>query len=142
MIGSSDDDLKLLIAKRFIIPFESGIVVIKHWKIHNYIQKDRYKATVYQEEKSLLGLKENNAYTLDTECIHNGYKTKKPYFSTVSEFSPCFLMSFTRFFCRTGPTTTISHIKATFSLLSVLFYPALQSIKPSESFYFRAFSQY
>jgi len=71
MIGASEDDLKLLIAKNFIIPFESGIVVIKHWRIHNYIQKDRYKPTVYEEEKSLLRLKENNAYTLDTTCIQD-----------------------------------------------------------------------
>lgn len=69
MIGGSDDDLKLLIVKNFVIPFESGIVVIKHWKIHNYIQKDRYKATVYKEEKARLAIKENNAYTLDTRCI-------------------------------------------------------------------------
>ena len=70
MIGCSDDDLKLLVAKRFIIPFESGIVVIKHWKIHNYIQKDRYKETMYKEEKALLSVKENNAYTLaDAPCI-------------------------------------------------------------------------
>ena len=68
MVGASDDDLKLLVAKRFIIPFESGIVVIKHWKIHNYIQKDRYKPTIYQEEKQLLMEKENNVYT---ECIHD-----------------------------------------------------------------------
>ena len=73
MIGGSDDDLKLLIAKRFIIPFESGIVVIKHWKIHNYIQSDRYKPTVYQEEKALIITKDNKAYTMDTECIHDGY---------------------------------------------------------------------
>lgn len=71
MIGASDDDLKLLLAKRFIIAFESGIVVIKHWKIHNYIQKDRYKETVYQEEKALLSVKDNNAYTMDTECIQS-----------------------------------------------------------------------
>lgn len=70
MIGCSDDDLKLLIAKRFIIPFESGIVVIKHWKIHNYIQKDRYKPTVYQEEMQRLKVKSNGGYgLLDTECI-------------------------------------------------------------------------
>ena len=70
MVGCGDDDLKLLVAKRFIIPFESGIVVIKHWKIHNYIQKDRYKETVYKEEKAQLALKGNNAYTLsDTPCI-------------------------------------------------------------------------
>jgi hypothetical protein len=71
MIGCSEDDLKLLIAKNFIIPFESGVVVIKHWKIHNYIRNDRYKETVYQEEKALLEVKENKAYTLG---IPNGYQ--------------------------------------------------------------------
>jgi hypothetical protein len=72
MIGASDDDLKLLIAKSFVIIFESGVVVIKHWKIHNYIQSDRYKPTVYEEEKKLLGVKSNKAYTLsDTECIQD-----------------------------------------------------------------------
>jgi len=72
MIGCSDDDLKLLIAKRFIIPFENGIVVIKHWKIHNYIQKDRYKPTIYQEEKKKLKVKDNGGYgLLDTECIQD-----------------------------------------------------------------------
>lgn len=73
MIGCADDDLKLLIAKNFIIPFESGIVVIKHWKIHNYIRNDRYKETVYKEEMSLLEVKENKAYTLG---IPNGYQTE------------------------------------------------------------------
>ena len=53
MVGCAEDDLKLLMAKRFIIQFESGVVVIKHWKIHNYIQSDRYKPTVYTQEKSL-----------------------------------------------------------------------------------------
>lgn len=72
MIGASDDDCKLLIAKRFIITFESGVIVIKHWKIHNYIQKDRYKPTIYQEEKALLNTKDNKAYT---ECIQDGYNT-------------------------------------------------------------------
>lgn len=64
-IGANDDDVKLLIMKRFLIPFESGVVVIKHWKIHNYIQRDRYKETVYLEEKSMLSVKENKAYTLN-----------------------------------------------------------------------------
>ena len=67
MIGASEDDLKVLIAKSFIIPFESGIVVIKHWKIHNYIRGDRLKNTVYEEEKNLLEVKDNGAYTLNTE---------------------------------------------------------------------------
>lgn len=70
MIGASDDDLKLLVAKNFLIPFDTGVVVIKHWKIHNYIQKDRYKPTVYSEEKAMLDVKSNGAYTT---CIHDGY---------------------------------------------------------------------
>lgn len=78
MCGASDDDFKLLIAKSFIILFDSGIIVIKHWKMHNYIQTDRYRPTDYAEEKSMLGIKSNKAYTLDvskmdTECIQNGY---------------------------------------------------------------------
>jgi hypothetical protein len=63
MIGASDDDLKVLVMKRFILPFDSGVVVIKHWRMHNYIRNDRYKETVYQEEKSQLLLKENGSYT-------------------------------------------------------------------------------
>ncbi len=62
-IGASEDDLKLLIAKRFIIGFEVGVIVIKHWRMHNAIRKDRYSPTQYQEELSRLELKENNAYT-------------------------------------------------------------------------------
>ena len=63
MIGASDDDLKVLVMKRFILPFDSGVVVIKHWRMHNYIRNDRYKETVYQDEKSQLLLKENGSYT-------------------------------------------------------------------------------
>ena len=51
LVGAADDDLKLLIAKRFVLTFESGVIVLKHWKISNYIQKDRYKPTLYQEER-------------------------------------------------------------------------------------------
>lgn len=73
MVGASDDDLKVLVMKRFIIPFDSGIVVIKHWKIHNYIRNDRYKPTVYNKEKSMLTSKENGAYTeADTFGIPSG----------------------------------------------------------------------
>ena len=71
MIGCKDDDLAVLVTKKFIIPFESGVVVIKHWKIHNYIAKDRYKETKYKEEKALLGIDENNSYTT---CIQPVYK--------------------------------------------------------------------
>lgn len=68
MIGSSEDDYKVLLTKRFILNFESGVVVIKHWKIHNYIQVDRYQPTQYIDEKNKLLLKENGAYT---DCIQN-----------------------------------------------------------------------
>lgn len=64
LIGATDDDLKLLIMKRFVIPFEDGIVVIKHWKMNNYIRKDRYTQTVYQNEFSMLSVKEDGSYTL------------------------------------------------------------------------------
>jgi hypothetical protein len=62
MIGASDDDVKILIMKRYILTFESGIIVIKHWKIHNYIQNDRFKPTSYIEEKSTLTLDEKKSY--------------------------------------------------------------------------------
>ena len=62
MIGASQGDAEMLVNKKFVIPFESGIVVIKHWKIHNYIRKDMYKETKYKDEKSLLECDENNAY--------------------------------------------------------------------------------
>jgi hypothetical protein len=65
MIGATDDDIKLLIAKKFIIPFESGVVVIKHWRINNYLRGDRYKGTTYTKEKSLLQIDDKGAYTLN-----------------------------------------------------------------------------
>lgn len=63
-IGCSEDDMRLLLHKRFIIPFESGVCVVKHWKIHNYIRKDRYKPTAYTEEKNQLETKSNMSYTM------------------------------------------------------------------------------
>ena len=70
-VGASVDDMNILIGKRFILTFESGIIVIKHWKIHNYIAKDRYKETKYIDEKNSLSLDEKGAYT---ECIQPVYK--------------------------------------------------------------------
>lgn len=64
-IGASEDDLKILIAKRFVIPFETRVLVVKHWRINNYLRPDRYKPTPYLEERSALYLKENQAYTLE-----------------------------------------------------------------------------
>lgn len=67
MIGASQDDLSILCLRKFLIPFDNGVVVIKHWRIHNYIRGDRYKETNYKDEKALLALDENNAYTLPNE---------------------------------------------------------------------------
>ena len=80
--GASEDDLKILFTKRYILGFDSGVIVIKHWKIHNLIQKDRYKETVYLEEKAQLVLDDKNAYTeaiskKDTPCIQSVSK-KEP----------------------------------------------------------------
>ena len=64
MVGASDDDARILLAKRFLISFESGVVVIKHWRIHNIIRADRHKDTNYTEELQMLTVKENGAYSL------------------------------------------------------------------------------
>lgn len=69
--GLKEDDLKILIAKNFIIPFESGVIVIRHWRMNNYLQNDRTKPTIYQEELKELNLDNNNVYNLYTECIHS-----------------------------------------------------------------------
>ncbi|KAF0348303.1 conserved phage C-terminal domain-containing protein [Pediococcus pentosaceus] len=69
MIGSSDDDLKLLLTKNFIFAFESGVVVIKDWKIHNYIRKDTYNTTIYGDEKEQLSQDENGSYTLSPRAV-------------------------------------------------------------------------
>lgn len=63
MVGASDDDLKVLLGKRFLLLFQSGVVVIKHWLIHNLIRADLYKETLYKTEKASLGLNDNGGYT-------------------------------------------------------------------------------
>ena len=80
MIGASDDDLKVLLMKRFLLPFESGVVVIKHWKIHNYIRNDRYKPTIYTDERAALDVKANGAYTERQPLgIPDGYQMDTQY---------------------------------------------------------------
>lgn len=69
LIGASEDDLKILIGKRFLLVFESGVVVIKHWRMHNLLRKDRYNPTQYQEELESLAIKENGAYTERTNQL-------------------------------------------------------------------------
>ena len=77
---ASPDDLKLLLVKKFVIRFESGVIVIKHWRIHNTIQRDRYKPTNFQEEMAMLGVKDNKAYTLndDAELIEIADDVEEP----------------------------------------------------------------
>ena len=69
--GLKEDDMKVLISKQFIIPFESGVIVIRHWRLNNYLQKDRTKPTIYQNEKNKLMLDKSNVYNLDANCIHS-----------------------------------------------------------------------
>ena len=72
MVGAAPADLEALIKARFLLAFENGVVAIRHWKAHNYIQNDRYHPTVYQNEKSML-ITEGNSYELraQTACIHS-----------------------------------------------------------------------
>lgn len=69
--GLKQDDMKVLISKKFIIPFESGVIVIRHWRLNNYLQNDRTKPTIHQEELKKLTIDNNNVYTMDTDCIHS-----------------------------------------------------------------------
>ena len=71
MIGAKEDDLKVLVAKQYIIPFESGVIVIRHWRINNYLQNDRITPTNYQDELAQLQLEKGNVYTMYTKCIHS-----------------------------------------------------------------------
>lgn len=87
MCGASMDDLNILLAKRYLLGFKSGVVVVKHWRINNYLQNDRHKTTTYVEEKETLTFDQKGSYTerkdtldtdsdkTDTECIQVGYKT-------------------------------------------------------------------
>lgn len=64
------DDLKLLMCKNFIIRFESGVIVIKHWRMHNTLRKDRYTPTNFTKEFEILGIKDNGSYTLGKDGCH------------------------------------------------------------------------
>ena len=66
-IGATTDDMNILIARKFVIPFESGVVVIKAWRINNYLRADRYKETTYTDEKKCLQVEESGMYTLDNK---------------------------------------------------------------------------
>ena len=68
LVNAGDDDLKILISKKFVLPFESGVTVIKHWRENNYIRSDRYRQTTHKEELGQLVI-ENRVYHLDTTGI-------------------------------------------------------------------------
>lgn len=84
MIGATDDDMKILLAKRFILSFDNGVIVIKHWRINNYIRSDRYRETIYIDEMNKLDIKNDGGYTekrvgiphdnqaVDNRYTHNG----------------------------------------------------------------------
>lgn len=82
--GASQDDMAVLLQKRFILAFESGVIVIKHWRMNNYLQKDRHKDTTYLEELATLEVDNKGAYTekipeeepMYTNCIQNVYTGK------------------------------------------------------------------
>lgn len=76
IINATEDDYKLLIAKKFIIPFESGVCVITDWRINNYLRSDRYTGTIYQDEKKELSLDKQGKYNLG---IPNGYQRDTQY---------------------------------------------------------------
>ena len=72
LYGGKEDSIKILILKGYLIPFESGVVVITDWKRNNYLSKDRVKPTIYQEEKSLLKYDEiTQKYTMFNKCLTN-----------------------------------------------------------------------
>ncbi len=86
MIGAKEDDLRVLISKSFVIMFESGVLVIRHWRLNNYLQNDRTKETVFLEEKSQLLLEKNKMYT---KCIQDVSIDK----NRLEEYSKEYIMS-------------------------------------------------
>lgn len=71
MTGHKDDDLKVLISKNYIIPFDSGVMVIKHWRINNYLRSDRYIPTKFNKEKAQLYVDKDMVYQMDTNGVRS-----------------------------------------------------------------------
>ncbi|MGX5165550.1 hypothetical protein ACWKST_07065 [Limosilactobacillus reuteri] len=106
MIGASEDDLKALVEKDYLIVFDDGVVVIKDWLVSNYVKKDRYTPTIYTDDRKLIGLDKNKRYQfvsdletdrnqvgtemepkriqsgdkVEPECIQNGSKNNRNFF--------------------------------------------------------------
>ena len=98
MTGTKEDDLKVLIAKQFIIPFDSGVIVIKHWRINNFLRKDRHIGTKFKEELAMLEANDNQEYVwltngqpridknrLDKNSIEHGEKLNKKFIKPTLE---------------------------------------------------------
>lgn len=91
IIGAGDDALKLLFVKKFLVAFENGVCVIKHWRINNYIRKDIYRETKYIEQKRRLYIRENGAYSLRADNavpLPAGHFTLKDKFGKDPENEP------------------------------------------------------
>ena len=86
-IGANANDYQLLVAKRFILEFESGVLVIKHWRMHNTIQKDRYEPTRFKEEYETLEIKDDKSYTEKKDCTQNGNKMDTKCFPSIISIS-------------------------------------------------------
>ena len=85
--GLTQDDLKILITKNFVIPFESGVILIKHWKLNNNLQKDRIKPTIYQEELNKTKKNDSGVYELDTTCIQPVYELDESCVHSIDKYS-------------------------------------------------------
>jgi len=71
-VSANDDDLKILLAKKFLLSFESGVVVQKHWRVNNYIRADRYRPTTHRDEMALLSKDKGMVYHMSTDGIPSG----------------------------------------------------------------------
>lgn len=87
---ASSEDLQVLIDRRYVLTFpDSNVIVIKHWRLHNTIPKDRYKPTLYTEEKSQIGIKPNGAYTDDPAKMVSVSTTQHATPKTKNSFNRC-----------------------------------------------------
>ncbi len=72
LVGASNDDMNILLVRRFLIAFPSGVCLIRHWRINNYLRSDRYQPTKHTEERNQVMIEENGTYALIAERYTNG----------------------------------------------------------------------
>jgi hypothetical protein len=78
IVGANPDEIKTLVGKKFLIPFAGGVCVIKHWRMHNQVRKDRYEETKYKKEKQSLFIRGNGSYSTNPDNalpVPSGYFT-------------------------------------------------------------------